>query len=100
MSSSIDERVLQTKNLLRSLKQQQQEEQRAARAAQPKKKRGRKLLSSEILIRARALAQRMPLSEVALRCDISLKSLYNKGMSRRALNRENVSNDVYDLCTL
>jgi hypothetical protein len=100
MSNSIDEKILQTKNLLRRLKQQQQEEQRAARAAQPKKKPGRKPLSSEILIRARALAQRMPLTEVALRCDVSLKSLYNKGISRRALNRENVSNDVYNICTL
>jgi hypothetical protein len=49
MSNGLEERILQTKTLLKNLRQQRQEEERAARAARPKKTPGRKQTSREIL---------------------------------------------------
>jgi hypothetical protein len=69
---------------LRALKR---EEIRAAKAALPKKKPGRKPISPTILNRAWQLAEKMTLTDVALRCDVSLKTLYNNGISRRAINK-------------
>jgi hypothetical protein len=72
---------------LKELRALQREEIRAARAALPKKKPGRKPISPAILERALKLAEKLPLTEVALRCDIALMTLYNYGISRRAINK-------------
>ncbi len=71
---------------LKELRALQREEVRAARAALPKKKPGRKPISPAILSRAIKLAEKLPLTEVALRCDIALTTLYNYGISRKSLN--------------
>jgi hypothetical protein len=75
---------------LKELTELRREEIRAARAALPKKKRGRKPISPAIFIRALQLAEKLPLTEVALRCDVALKTLYNNGISRRAINENRV----------
>jgi hypothetical protein len=77
---------------LKELTELRREEIRAARAALPKKKRGRKPISPAILIRALQLAEKMTLTDVALRCDVALKTLYNNGISRRAINKNRVKN--------
>jgi cell division septum initiation protein DivIVA len=80
------------KKHLKELKEQRREEIRAAKAALPKKKRGRKPISPAILNRALQLAEKMTLTDVALRCDVALKTLYNKGISRKAINKNRVEN--------
>jgi hypothetical protein len=94
MSNRLEERILRAKTTLKNLKQQRREEERAIRAARPKKKPGRKPLSSVVLNRAKTLALKLPLTEVALRCDVSLKSLYNNGISRAAINKEKASDNI------
>jgi cell division septum initiation protein DivIVA len=77
---------------LKELTELRREEIRAARAARPKKKRGRKPISPAILNRALQLAEKMTLTDVALRCDVALKTLYRHGISRRAINKNRVEN--------
>ncbi len=77
---------------LKELTEMRREEIRAERAALPKKKRGRKPISPAILNRALQLAEKMTLTDVALRCDVALKTLYNNGISRKAINKNRVEN--------
>jgi hypothetical protein len=86
MRDKLEERILQAKTTLKNLKQQRREEERAIRAARPKRKPGRKPISPVILNRALKLAKKMSLPEVAFRCDVALKTLYNYGISRKAIN--------------
>jgi hypothetical protein len=72
---------------LKELTELRGEEIRAARAALPKKKPGRKPISPAILNRALQLAEKLPLTEVALRCDVALRTLYNNGISRKVINK-------------
>ncbi|MGI8642411.1 MAG: hypothetical protein ACR2MG_20980 [Pyrinomonadaceae bacterium] len=88
MKSSLDNSIAETEVLLKQMREKRREELRAARRLLPKKKTGRKPLDEDILELARKLAERKPLTEVALQLNISLRSLYNKGISRAALNRE------------
>jgi cell division septum initiation protein DivIVA len=77
---------------LKELTELRREEIRAARAARPKKKPGRKPISPAILNRALQLAEKMTLTDVALRCDVALKTLYNYGISRKTINKNRVKN--------
>jgi hypothetical protein len=77
---------------LKELSELRREEIRAERAARPKKKRGRKPISPAILERAWKLAEKMTLTEVALRCDVALKTLYNYEISRKAINKNRAEN--------
>jgi hypothetical protein len=77
---------------LKKLKEQQREEIRAARAARPKKKPGRKPISPAILNRALQLAEKMTLTDVALRCDVALTTLHNHGISRKTINKNRIKN--------
>jgi hypothetical protein len=79
-------RIEEVRKHLKELRVLQREEIRAARAALPKKKPGRKPISPAILSRAIKLAETMPLTDVALRCDVALMTLYNHGISRKSLN--------------
>jgi hypothetical protein len=81
------ERIEKLKKHIKELRALEREEIRAAKAALPKKKPGRKPISPAILNRALNLAEKLPLTEVALRCDIALMTLYNHGISRRAINK-------------
>jgi hypothetical protein len=100
MSNRLEERILQTKTLLKNLKQQRREEECVARAARPKKKPGRKPISREILAKAEKLADKLPLNEVALRCDVAVRTLYNKGLSRTNLNRKKTAQGNFVVCRL
>ncbi len=88
MKSSLDNSIAETEVLLKQMREKRREELRAARRLLPKKKTGRKPLDEDILELAKKLAERKPLTEVALQLNISLRSLYNKGISRAALNRK------------
>ncbi len=100
MRNRLEERILQTKTLLKNLKQQRREEECVARAARPKKKPGRKPTSREIIAKAEKLADKLPLNEVALRCDVALRTLYNKGLSRTNLNRKKAAQGNFPVCIL
>jgi hypothetical protein len=85
---------------LKELTELRLEEVRAARAARPKKKPGRKPISPAILNRALQLAEKMTLTDVALRCDVALTTLYNHGISRAALNRKKAAQGNFEHCRL
>ncbi len=87
MSNTLEE-IAAVKKRIKELKEKLREETRAARAAQPKKKPGRKPISQIDLDRVKNLAKKFSLSEAAFRCDISLRTLYNKGITRKTLNEE------------
>ncbi len=80
------------KKHLKELTELRREEVRAVRAARPKKKPGRKPISPAILNRALQLAEKMTLTDVALRCDVALTTLYNHGISRKTINKNRVKN--------
>jgi len=86
---NIDDEIEETIVLLRELREARRQELRAARAALPKKKCGRKPISKAILLKAEKMAEKSPLPTVALSCDVALRTLYNYGLSRKALVKKN-----------
>lgn len=54
---------------------------------------GRPKLKTELIERAREMAKTKPLADVALSLDVSCRSLYRHGISRRAINAESSSTD-------
>ncbi len=96
--SDIKRRISDVQKQLKELREIERGEIRAARAARPRKKPGRKPISEAILTRAEQLAERFPLTEVALRCDVALMTLYNHGLSRTALNRKKAAQGVFEGC--
>jgi len=100
MSSKLEDKISQTKKLLDDLKQRQREEERTARAARPKLKPGRKALEPAILAKAEKLADKLPLTEVALRCGVALKTLYNYNLSRKSLNEKKGAANVLNACRM
>lgn len=89
MSHSLDKQISVTEIKLKKWKAERREDLKAERRRRPRKKRGRKPIDEDILALAEKLAMRKPLSEVALQLNVSLRSLYNKGISRAALNEKN-----------
>ena len=88
MKHSLDNQIAETDKYLKSMRRTRREDLKLARRSMPKKKRGRKPIDNDILELAKKLAERKPLTEVALQLNVSLRSLYNKGISRAALNTE------------
>ena len=68
-----------------ALEKAKQEREAKAKAKKTPKKRGRKPISAELLNDIEKAAYKMPLTDVVLKFDVSLRSLYNHGISRRAL---------------
>ena len=88
----LDKQIEETIIEIAELKSLRIQERKAIRAAMPKKKCGRKPIDPDLLELAKKIAQRKPLSEVALQLNISLKTFYNKGISRAALDKEKLLN--------
>ena len=72
--------------LLKKLKAEQREVKRLANKSE--RGRGRQPLDDALIARAREKAKSKPLKDVALSLGISLRSMYNKGISRKALDAE------------
>ena len=89
MKTCYDDQIEETENLLKKLRRDRITELKRMRRAMPKKRSGRKPVDEDILELAKKLAERKPLTEVALQLNVSLRTLYNKGISRRALNEKN-----------
>ncbi len=79
--------IEQAKRNLAELKRRYREEQKAE-TRKSRKLSGRKQLPTALIERAKELAKTKTLTDVALRLGISLRSLYNKGISRKAINAE------------
>lgn len=60
------------------------------------RRRGRPKLDSKLLEQVRESAKTKYLSDVALKYDISVQSLYNYGISRSALTAETALKTLYD----
>ena len=86
---NLAEQISETEEKLKLMKAKHRANLDAERRARPRKKPGRKPIDADILELARKLAERKPLTEVALQLNVSLRSLYNKGISRAALNEKN-----------
>lgn len=67
-------------------KQVRLEKERKAKINKPPKKRGRPAIDENILIKAVQLAETKPLPHVAMRLNISLRTLYRYGIKRNVLN--------------
>lgn len=80
----IDKRLEEIRELRRK-QEQAKAENKKSKIAKPK---GRPGLKKEIILKAKLLALSNPLPLVALKLNISLKTLYNYGISREALNKE------------
>ncbi len=83
----LDEQIRIAERKLSELKRQRRELKQLAKKSL--RGRGREPLPDELIEKARELAQTKPLKDVALRLGIGLRSLYNKGISRRAIDAEN-----------
>lgn len=86
--NKLDAQIMKTQKRLADLKRKKREQEARQRAKlKPKsnKKRGRPRVDEKLLIRAIELAETMPLADAALRVDLPLSTLYNYGISRRAL---------------
>lgn len=57
---------------------------------------GRPRISKETLIEIEIDAYRKPLPDVALKYGVSLKTLYNYGITRKALNKKIAENNLTD----
>lgn len=85
--TEIDKQIEQAERRVRELQKQRREEKRQE-ARKNKKKRGRKPLDNNLIERARKMAETKTLPDTALSLGIALSSLYNKGISRKAINKE------------
>ena len=86
--AELDKLIPRTEKFLAQIKEERREVIRTQQRAMPRKKPGRKQLDKDILELAKKLAQRKPLTEVALQLNVSLRSLYNKGISRASIDAE------------
>ena len=87
----LDEQIRIAERKLSELKGQRRELKRLAKKSL--RGRGREPLSPDLIERARKLAETKPLLDVALSLGISPRSLYNYGISRRAIDAENKIKD-------
>ncbi len=86
--AELNELIPKYHNFLKRLRKERREEIKAQRRAMPKKRPGRKPIDPDIIELAKKLGQRKSLTDVALQLDVSLKTLYTHGVSRKALNAE------------
>lgn len=73
---------------IRELRRKQAEAKLQKQKAKVSKPKGRPAVSQELLQKAELLAYDNPLPLVAFKLSISLKTLYNYGISRQALNNK------------
>ncbi len=86
---SLDEQIRITRREIAILRKQKRE-QKLAEEKELKKnpiKRGRKKLDEKIIQEAWKLAETKSLPDVALKLDIALRTLYNYGINRKAVNK-------------
>lgn len=86
--TELDQRIEETIALLKELRAEQRESKRLANKS--KCGRGRLPLDDALIAQAREKVRNKPLKDVALSLGISLRSLYNKGISRKAIDAEKV----------
>lgn len=84
--TELDQRIQENIALLKELRAEQREQKRLAKNSG--RGRGRLPLDDALIAQAREKARNKPLKDVALSLGISLRSLYNKGISRKALDAE------------
>lgn len=84
--AELDRRIKENVALLKELKAEQREEKRLANKSE--RRAGRQPLDDALVAIAREKARNKPLLDVALSLGISLRSMYNKGISRKALDKE------------
>ncbi len=88
--TKLERQILKKQQELKELRIKRAEEKRleAIKRRGKAKPKGRPRISKERLLEAKLLALDNPLTWVAFKMDIGLKSLYNYGISRKQLNRE------------
>ncbi len=86
--AELDALIRRTKKFLAQIREERRELIKAQRRAMPKKQPGAKPIDKDIIELAKKLAQRKSLTEVALQLNVSLRTLYNKGISRAAIDAE------------
>ncbi len=90
----IEAQILKSQRRVAALKEKQRKEKLKQLETEREKKkknpvrRGRPRLKPELIAKARKLAEKLPLPDVALRLGISRSSLLNYGITRNALNTE------------
>ena len=84
--TKLDRRIKENVDLLKKLKAEQRECNRLANKSE--RGRGRQPLDDALVAQAREKARNKPLKDVALSLGIALRSMYNKGISRKALDKE------------
>lgn len=85
----LSKQIEEVERRIKDLQKQRREEKREE-ARKNRKKRGRKPLDNELIERARKMAETKTLRDTAISLGIALSSLYNKDISRKAINAENV----------
>lgn len=88
--SELGKQIEEAKRKLVELKRQDREETRAEKR-ENRKPPGRKQLPTGLIERAKETAKTKTLTDTALSLGISLRSLYNKGISRKAIDAENAN---------
>ena len=83
----IQKQILKSQNKIAQLKAKQRDRDLKKKKIKSKTpgKSGRPAIDDELILRAIKLAEDKPLTDVALRLGVSLRTLYNKGISRRML---------------
>ena len=83
----IQKQILKSQKKIAQLKQRQREMDLRKKKTKSKTpgKSGRPAIDDTLILRAIKLAEDKPLTDVALRLGVSLRTLYNKGISRRML---------------
>jgi hypothetical protein len=84
----IEKQILTKEKEIAALRRQQQQIKSQQQASKPKLKPGRKPLNADLLQRIKLEALTKPLPAVALKYDVSLRSLYNHGIKRKVLDAE------------
>lgn len=84
--AELNRRIKENVALLKELKAEQREEKRLANKSE--RGRGRPPLDDALVAIAREKARNKPLKDVALSLGISLRSMYSKSISRKALDKE------------
>lgn len=86
---NLDEQIKDAERALKELRRQKREDEKSE-ARKNRKSRGRKPINNDLIERARKMAETKTIFDTALSLGISLSTLYNKGVSRKAIDAENV----------
>lgn len=84
----LDRQIQRTQEKVRELKRQQLEAKKLEREKREAKKRGRKPISEDLLKEIENFAYENPLPYTAFKFGVCLRTLYNYGITREALDEK------------